>query len=155
MDQGIGLMQELIHEFRASMVVAIYRLSCRLMMLALTPDVFRSILEDFWLHHPPRQYAAAEAQAFIDYLAEKNFRLPQLAKVLEFEKAAMDTLLDGQPRVVKFTSDPFPLLRALSEGRLPDGVPQEGDYEIEFKPDGPVTVTGINMEQLRGAFPFH
>ena len=154
-DPGIGLMQELIHEFRASMVVAIYRLSCRLMMLALTPDVFRSILEDFWLHHPPRQYAAAEAQAFIDYLEEKNFRLPQLAKVLEFEKAAMDTLLDGEPRVVKFTSDPFPLLRALSEGRLPDGVPQEGDYEIEFKPDGPVTVTGINLEQLRGAFPFH
>jgi hypothetical protein len=75
--------------------------------------------------------------------------------VLEFEKAAMDTLLDGRPRVVKFASDPFPLLRALSEGRLPDGVPQVGDYEIELKPEGPVTVTGIDMDKIRGAFPFH
>jgi hypothetical protein len=154
-DPGVPLMRELIHEFRASMVVAVYRLSCRLMMLALTPDVFRTILEDFWAHEPPRQYAASEAEAFIAYLRAKNLRLPQLAKVLEFEKAAMDTVLDGTTRVVTFSSDPFPLLRALAEGRLPDGIPQEGDYEIELKPEGPVTLTGIDLEQLHGVFPFH
>jgi uncharacterized protein (UPF0276 family) len=154
-DPGVPLMRELIHEFRASMVVAVYRLSCRLMMLALTPDVFRTILEDFWAHEPPRQYAASEAEAFIAYLRAKNLRLPQLAKVLEFEKAAMDTVLDGAARVVKFSSDPFPLLRALAEGRLPDGIPQEGDYEIELKPEGPVTMTGIDLDQIRGVFPFH
>jgi hypothetical protein len=125
------------------------------MMLALTPDVFRAILEDFWSKQPPRQYAAAEAEAFIAYLRAKNLRLPQLAKILEFEKAAMDTLLDGQARVVRFASDPFPLLRALSEGRLPEGIPRVGDYEIELKPEGPVMVTGIDLEQVRGAFPFH
>jgi uncharacterized protein len=154
-DQGVALMRDLIHEFRASMVVGVYRLSCRLMMLALTPDVFRAILEDFWTHEPPRQYAASEAEAFISYLRAKNLGLPRLAKLLEFEKAAMDTLLDGQPRVVRFSSDPFPLLRALAEGRLPDVIPQEGEYEIELKPEGPVTVTGIDLEQVRGAFPFH
>jgi uncharacterized protein (UPF0276 family) len=154
-DQGVALIRELIHEFLASMVVGVYRLSCRLMMLALTPDVFRAILEDFWKNEPPRQYAASEAEAFIAYLRAKNLRLPQLDKVLEFEKAAMDTLLDGNPRVVRFSSDPFPLLRALSEGRLPEGIPQAGDYEIELKPEGPVTVTGIDLEQVRGAFPFH
>jgi uncharacterized protein len=155
MDKGVPLMRALIHEFRASMVVAVYRLSCRLMMLALTPDVFRAILEDFWAHEPPRQYAASEAEAFIAYLRSKNLRLPQLHKMLEFEKAAMDTMLDGQPRVVRFAADPFPMLRALAEGRLPEGIPQEGDYEIELKPEGPVTVTGIDLEQVRGAFPFH
>ena len=154
-DQGIPLMRELIHEFRASMVVAVYRLTCRLMMLALTPDVFRTILEDFWSLEPPKQYAAAEAEAFIAYLQAKNLRLPQLAKVLEFEKAAMDTVLDGESRVVKFSSDPFPLLRALAEGRLPDGIPQVGEYEIELKPEGPITVTGIDLERVRGVFPFH
>lgn len=154
-DPGIALVRELIHEFRASMVVGVYRLSCRLMMLALTPDVFRAILEDFWRHEPPRQYAASEAEAFIAYLRAKNFRLPQLAKVLEFEKAAMDTLLDGQPRVVHFSSDPFPLLRALAEGRLPTEIPREGDYDIELKPEGPISVSGIDLEQVRGAFPFH
>ena len=67
----------------------------------------------------------------------------------------MDTLLDGRTRVVRFSADPFPLLRALAEGRLPDVIPQEGDYEIELKAEGPVTVTGMDPEQLRGAFPFH
>jgi uncharacterized protein len=155
LDPGVTLMRRLIHEFRASMVVAVYRLSCRLMMLALTPDVFRTILEDFWMHEPPRQYAASEAEAFMAYLRAKNLRLPHLAKVMEFEKAAMDTLLDGQPRVVRFSSDPFPLLRALAEGRLPDVIPKQGDYEIELKPEGPVTVTGVDLEQLPAAFPFH
>jgi hypothetical protein len=154
-DRGTALVRELIHEFRASMVVAVYRLSCRLMMLALTPDVFRTILEDFWAHEPPRQYAATEAEAFIAYLRAKRLRLPQLEKALEFEKAAMDTVIDGQPRVVRFSSDPFPMLRALAEGRLPDVIPQEGQYEIELTPEGPVTVAGIDLEQVRGAFPFN
>ena len=70
------------------------------------------------------------------YLRAKNLRLPQLAKIVEFEKAAMDTLVDGQPRVVRFSADPFPMLRALAEGRLPDGIPQEGNFEIELTPEG-------------------
>jgi len=139
-DPGVALIRQLIHEFRASMVVQVYRLSSRLMMLALSPDVFRAILEDFWKHEPPRQYAASEAEAFMAYLKSKNLRLPQLAKVMEFEKAAMDTLMDGRARVVRFPADPFPMLRALAEGRLPDIIPQEGDFEIEITPEGPVRV---------------
>jgi hypothetical protein len=132
-DAGVKLMQELIQEFRASMVVGVYRLSCRLMMLVLTPDVFRALLEDFWKHYPPRQYAAGEAESFMNYLRGKNVQWPQLAKVMEFERAAMEVILSGEPRVVKFTADPFPMLRALAEGRLPEIIPQEGDYEIELK----------------------
>jgi uncharacterized protein (UPF0276 family) len=154
-DKAVALMQALIKEFRASMVVGVYRLSCRLMMLVLTPDVFRAILEDFWSKTPPKQYAAAEAEAFMDYLREKNFHMPQLDKMMEFERAAMQVVFDDEPRVVKFSADPFPMLRALAEGRLPEGIPQVGDYEIELKPEGPVTISGIDMEQVRGAFPFH
>lgn len=155
-DPGTGVIRDLIQEFRASMVVGVYRLSCRLMMLALTPDVFRTILEDFWRREPPHQYAASEAEAFIAYLRTTSvMKIPKLAKVLEFEKAAMDTLLDGRTRVVRFSADPFPLLRALAEGRLPDVIPQEGDYEIELKADGAITVTGMDPAQLHGVFPFH
>jgi uncharacterized protein (UPF0276 family) len=154
-DPGVSLMRGLIHEFRASMVVGVYRLSSRLMMLALSPDVFRAILEDFWAHEPPRQYSASEAEAFMAYLRGKNLRLPQLAKVMEFEKAAMDTILDGKPHVVRFSADPFPMLRALAQGRLPDVIPQEGDYEIELTPEGPVKVTGVDFEQALGTYPFH
>jgi hypothetical protein len=39
--------------------------------------------------------------------------------------------------VVRFSADPFPLLRTLTEGRLPDAIPQEFEYEVELKPDGP------------------
>jgi hypothetical protein len=154
-DKGVDLMRGLIHEFRASMVVGVYRLSCRLMMLTLTPDVFRALLEDYWKSHPPRQYAAAEAEGFMDYLRAKNVQWPWLAKVMEFERATMEVLMSGEPRVVKFAADPFPMLRALAEGRLPEVIPQEGDYEIELTPDGPITVTGMDLEQVRGAFPFH
>ena len=155
LDRGVPLMQALIKEFRASMVVGVYRLSCRLMMLSLTPDIFRAILEDFWDQTPPKQYAAAEAEAFMDYLRAKDFHMPQLDKIIEFERAAMQVVFDDEPRVVKFAADPFPMLRALTEGRLPDIIPEEGDYEIELKSEGPVTVSGIDMEQVRGAFPFH
>jgi hypothetical protein len=154
-DPGIALVRGLIHEFRASMVVGVYRLSCRLMMLALSPDVFRAILEDFWAHEPPHQYSASEAEAFMAYLRAKNLRLPQLAKVMEFERAAMDTILDGKPHVVRFSADPFPMLNALSQGRLPDVIPQEGDYEIELTPDGPVKVTGMDLDRALGTYPFH
>jgi uncharacterized protein (UPF0276 family) len=154
-DAGVRLIGSLIHEFRASMVVAVYRLSCRLMMLALTPEVFRAILEDFWAREPPKQYAASEAEAFIAYLRAQNLRLPQLVKMLEFERAAMDTLMDGQSRVVRFSSDPFPLLRALADGRLPDIIPEQGDYEIELKGEGAVTTPGVDLESVAGAVPFH
>lgn len=142
-DPGVSLVKNLIHEFRASMVVQVYRLSCRLMMMALSPEVFRAILEDFWMHNAPRQYAGAEAEAFLAYLREKNLHIPQLDKVMEFEKAAIDTQLDGQARVVRFRADPFPMLRALAESRLPDIIPKEGDFEIEITPDGPVRASAL------------
>ena len=135
-DRGMPLVRGLIHEFRASMVVAVYRLTCRYLMLSLTPDIFRAILEDFWTRAAPQQYAASEAEAFFHYLRAKNLRLPYLAKLAEFEKAAMDTVLDGKPRTVRFTVDPFPMLRALADGRLPDVIPEVGDYEIELGPEG-------------------
>jgi hypothetical protein len=49
----------------------------------------------------------------------------------------------------------LPVLRALAEGRLPDVIPQEGDYEIELTPDGPITVSGIDLNELALTFPFH
>lgn len=140
-DPGVPLVQSLIKEFRGSMVVQVYRLTCRLLMLALTPDVFRAILEDFWSQTPPQQFAASEAEAFGDYLVAKNLRLPQLQNILAFERATVRTLTDGKPRLVHFNVDPLPMLRALSEGRLLAEPGPEGDYEVEITPDGPLTVS--------------
>jgi uncharacterized protein len=140
-DPGVPLIQTLVKEFRASMVVQVYRLTCRLLMLALTPDVFRAILEDFWAQTPPAQFAASEAEAFGDYLVAKNLRLPQLQNILALERATVRTLADGQPRVVRFNVDPLPMLRALAEGRLLENPGQSGEYEIEVTPEGPLTAS--------------
>ena len=42
--------------------------------------------------------------------------------------------MDNESRIVSFSVDPLPLLRALGEGRLPDEL-TSGHYEIEITPD--------------------
>jgi uncharacterized protein len=130
MDTGIRVINRLIREFRASMIVSVLPLTSRLMMLALGPDVFRAILNDFWSKTSPRLFASTEAEAFAAYLEALALKVPQLTKVLEFERAVLATLIDEQPRVVVFDSDPVPMLRALAEGRLANVSGQPGRFEI-------------------------
>jgi hypothetical protein len=153
-DPGVGVVNRLINEFRASMIVSVLRLTSRLLMLALGADVFRTILADFWSKTPPQLFASSEAEAFANYLREIDLKVPQLAKILEFECAVLATLTDGQPRVVSFVIDPLPMLRALAEGHLPEVVGQPGDFEIEVTPDG-LDATGLDQEAVRQVFPFH
>jgi hypothetical protein len=61
--------------------------------------------------------------------------VPYLAEMLRYELALTQTLIDGQARVVDFPYEPMPLLRALTDGRLPDEVPQAGRFEIELLPE--------------------
>ncbi len=154
-DPGIGLVNRLISEFRGSMIVNVLRLTSRLIMLALGADIFRAILEDFWSKTPPQQFASSEAEAFANYLVALDLKIPQLAKILEFERAVLATLTDGQPRVVAFDLDPLPILRALAEGHLPEVPSQLGLFEIEVTPDGPISASGIDQEAIRQIFPFH
>jgi uncharacterized protein (UPF0276 family) len=154
-DSGVRVVNRLIGEFRASMIVGALRLTARLMMLAIGPDLLRAILEDFWSKTPPQQFASLEAEAFADYLVALDLKIPQLAKVLEFERATMATLIDEQPRVVAFDIDPLPMLRALAEGHLLDIPGQPGSYEIEITADGTTGLIGSDMEPVQSLFPFH
>jgi len=150
-DPGALLVGKLIKEFRASMLVAVYPMTSRLMMLALGPDIFRALLENFWEQTPPQQFAGTEAEAFATYLDAKNLRLPQLREILAFERAALATLRDGESRVVRFAIDPLQTLRALADGVLLRD-PTPGDYEIEVTADGPVRIDGLAAPQ-EGALP--
>jgi hypothetical protein len=154
-DPGVRVVEGLIHEFRASLIVGVLRLSSRLIMLALGPQVFRAILDDYWSKVTPQMYGSLEAQAFADYLVELDLQLPHLAKLIEFEQAVAETLVDDRVRIVHFDFEPIPLLRALAEGRLPDTPPEPGNFEIELTPDGVPGVGGLESEQLEEAFPFH
>jgi len=154
-DPGIGLVNRLICEFRGSMIVNVLRLTSRLIMLALGADIFRAILEDFWAKTPPQQFASLEAEAFADYLVALDLKVPQLGKILEFERAVAATLADEQPRVVAFDIDPLPMLRSLTEGHLPEVPAQAVPFEIEVTPDGSIGVSGMDQESIRQIFPFH
>jgi hypothetical protein len=152
-DPGVRIVEELIHEFRASMIVGVLRLTSRLLMLALGPAAFRTILSDYWSKTPPQMYASVEAEAFGRYLEALDLKVPHLAKLLDFERAAISTLIDGQARVIQFDFEPLPLLRALAEGRLPTEPGQPGEYEIEITPDGLASTAGL--EGIQQSVPFH
>lgn len=153
-DPGAQLVQGLVKEFRGSMVVAVYHLTCRLLMLALGPDIFRALLEDFWSKTPPQQFAGSEADAFADYLVETGVRVPQLASILAFERAALQTMRDGESRVVRFAVDPLPMLRALEDGILLEN-PEPGEFELELTGEGPIRVAAADALAASRTFPYH
>ena len=150
-DPAIPVIQKLITEFRGSMLVALFPMSCRLMVLTLTEAVFMTILRDFWSKHPPKQFATAEADSFYCYMEKLGLKLPSLAKVLEFERAVMHTLGDDKARLVAFDFNPFPLLESLAEKKLPEREAELGNYEIEITPE----VYNDLTEKGSYTFPFH
>jgi len=139
-EAGVPLVRELVFSFRASMVVQVLRLSSRLLLCSVGPDVFRRMLQDTFEHHAPALYATLEAQAFAAQVAARGWHVPYLADTLRYELALTQTLIDGTPRVVEFSFEPMPLLRALTDGRLPDEVPEAGRFEIELLPDAEAIV---------------
>ncbi len=114
------------------MLVGLLRLTSNLLMLSLGIDNFTLVMKDFWLKFPPEPFASDEALAFSGYMADLKLPVPHLAKILEYEIAAVGSLSSGTSHVVKFEFDPIPLLRALSDGRLPDVLGAPGKYEIEL-----------------------
>lgn len=134
-DPGLRILNKLINEFRASMLVNTLRLSCRYMMLTFGIEAFTTILQDFWRQNPPHQFASEEADQFIRYLHSNNVQFANLIELLAYEEAALHTLMDGKARHALFSADPFPLFRALTEGRLPDLQRAVGRYEVEIAPD--------------------
>jgi uncharacterized protein (UPF0276 family) len=144
-DPGVPLVRSLVEEFRASMVVGVHRLSSRLLMLALGPDIFRALLADFWSSSPPEQFAGTEAERFADYLVAKNVRVPQFQAILAFERAALATVRDGESRVVRFDVDPLPMLRSLIDGVLLQEPGSPGEYEIELTAEDALAVVGAGL----------
>jgi hypothetical protein len=134
-EPGVPLVERLIHEFRASMIVRVLPITSRFIMLAMGPEAFRIILADFWTKVTPQMYAAIEADSFANYLKALDLKVPHIAKIIEFEQAVMEVNVTGSARVVKFDFEPLPFLRAISEGRLPEGAPVQGDFEINVTPE--------------------
>ena len=117
------------------MVASNLRRTTRLLLLALGENVFRRILAEYRSRVTPKLFAATEARAFAGFIQDLGVKVPQLAEVMEFEVAVLETLLDGRARLVRFEFDPLPMLLALGDGRLPDELGRSGLFEIEITPD--------------------
>ncbi len=129
-DPGVSLVQDLLGQFRASMVVTNLKLTSRLLMMSLGVPAFEALLAGFWKSHPPQPFAALEADGFARHLQTLALDLPCLEDVLAFEHAALRAMTSGIDQSVPFRHDPLMLLRALGERRLPVGIPQ-GDFLVE------------------------
>jgi hypothetical protein len=137
--ERFDIYQKLIKEFRASMVARIFKLTTRYMMLVLGPDVFSAILQHFWRNYPPEQLSYKEAKNFAEYLQKKDYKLPWLDRLLRYEVAVLDTLMDETARIVEFDADPTPMFNALSQGKLPETIGVLGAYEVEITPESSKT----------------
>jgi uncharacterized protein (UPF0276 family) len=146
-DPGVVLVQKLAMEFRASMIASNLRRTIRLLILALGEDVLRMILAEYRNRVTPQMFAATEARTFAAFIQELGVGVPQLAEVLEFELAVLETLVDGRTRLVRFGFDPLPMLLALGDGKLPDAPGRVGPFEIEITPD---TARAIDAAQPAG-----
>jgi uncharacterized protein (UPF0276 family) len=145
-DPGVSIVKDLLAEFRASMTVSVLKLTGRYLMLGLGRPEFKALLADYWKTAPPQLFSSDEAEGFAQFLIRLELELPHLYEVLAFERAVMQTLLDGEARVAPFSCDPLPLLRALGEGRLPEMI-LPGEYEIEVTPEN---AAGQGLSSLVG-----
>ncbi len=134
-DEGLALLQKLSLEFRASMITSNLRRTTRLLILALGEPVYRAILAEYRRNVTPNLFAATEARAFAAFIQDLDINVPQLAEVIEFEIAILETLIDGETRLLRFEFDPLPMLLALGEGSLPDEPGRAGLFEMEITPD--------------------
>lgn len=133
--ENINIYNTLINEFRASMLVRILKLSTTYLMLVLGKSAFITILNDFWLKYPPEQIALNETNNFVSYLKYKAYKMNWLYELLDYEMSVIETLLDQKERIVQFSADPTPMLKALSEYKLPDIVSKAGNYVINITPE--------------------
>jgi hypothetical protein len=115
------------------MVVALLKLSFRLIVLHSGESYFRNIMEEFWLSMPPEQFASDEVYNFASYIAATHPDIPHLCELITYELALHQTLLDGNTRKVHFSCDPMPLLTSLGEGELPR-ITTKGNFEVAITP---------------------
>jgi uncharacterized protein len=136
-DPAIGLIRGLIHSFRSSMVSESFRYTARLLMISLGIEEYEKLLANFWKQKTPEPFASAEGENFIRYIESNNINVFGLDETIAFERAYINTLMDGQDRVVPFSFDPLSFMKALGDGRMPEKI-YEGNYELAIEGGEPM-----------------
>ena len=118
-DPGIDVLRFLVTEFRAAMLARVLKLATRLLLLHLGEAGLRGLYEAFFATRPPELFAAAEAEAFADYLSSRDLEVPHLDSVISFELALQRTSAQGGAVTIEFQGDPEDILASLAKGVRP------------------------------------
>jgi uncharacterized protein (UPF0276 family) len=145
-DPGVDITRELIEQFRASMIVRTLRFSSRLIMLESGSAYLEQLLADYWKEQPPQPFAFDEAEGFAAFLRKRDPQIVGFDEILEYDRAVMAVALEGAERLIPFTVDPLPVLRALGAGRKPDMI-FRGHFEILLTPDKSSTASFTPSEK--------
>src|SRR3546814_19177389 len=94
-DPAIGVLQQLVTNVRAGMLVDLLTLSYRLMVLYLGEPRVHSVMEESWQHTLPEPYAGREAARFAQYVRDQRLPVPHLDDVLAYEVESMDAVATG------------------------------------------------------------
>ncbi len=132
-DPAIGVLQQLVTNVRAGMLVDLLTLSYRLMVLHLGEPHVHALMEKYWQRTLPEPFAGREAARFARYVRNQRLPVPHLSDVLAYEVASMDAVATGAAVQVPFSCDPQPIVDALRAGRRPDAI-AEGRYELTVTP---------------------
>ena len=119
-DPALPLYNELLGEFRASMVGTAFGLTTRLLLLHLGKQGMRDLLAEFWLTLPPEMSAAAEAVQFGKFLLARGPSIPLLKEIASFEIAAAYSVMTNEPQTVEIDCDIRLAIDALVDGRRPE-----------------------------------
>ena len=119
-DPAIGLLKELIRNFRAGALTQSLRLTIRFLFLSMGEEHFQRYLSEYFKAVPPQPFAGDEAISFAHYLRKQKPLMPTLLDVVGYELAAIEVTVSGKPREVSFSTEPLSLLSALEEGILPE-----------------------------------
>ncbi|HWF81759.1 MAG TPA: DUF692 family protein [Streptosporangiaceae bacterium] len=135
-DPGIDVLRFLVAEFRAGLLARGLKLATRLLLLHLGEVAVRGIYADFFATRPPELFAAAEAEAFGDYLSGLDLEVPHLHAVVSFELALQRAAARGDSATIEFDGDPEAILSSLAAGiRPPPPTPTSQAVLVEAASD--------------------
>lgn len=132
-DPGVGVLQQLVTNVRAGMLVDLLTLSYRMLVLNLGESSTRELMEGYWLRHLPEPFAGQEARRFAGFVRDQDLPVAHLDDVLAYEIASIEALSRREEVRIDFKCDPLALIGALQAGRHPGTLPQ-GRYELTIQP---------------------
>jgi uncharacterized protein (UPF0276 family) len=133
-DNGVAIYSHLVESFRGGSLSESLKLSCRLIRLSCSDDVFFKLLNEFMLENHPCLFSSDEALLFSKYLISKKLNIPCLSEILLVETTMLKSILENTSITIEINYDPSILIKSLSKGQIPLITHQENIYKIEITP---------------------